>query len=166
MNVLLAAVAALLFAIGTYLVIQRKLSRIIIGISLLTHGANVLFVLAGRRGDPPIVGSGPSRSFADPLPQAMALTAIVISFGVTAFLLALAYRSWILTSDDEVEDDVTDRLISTGGFEDTELADAGSLRDAEDRGEDDEGDPAGDGADGTGRTTGDGGRGEPAEVGP
>jgi multicomponent Na+:H+ antiporter subunit C len=124
MNLLLAATAGLLFSIGTYLVIQRKLSRIIIGVSLLTHGANVLFIMAGRRGDPPLVGTGDASSFSDPLPQAMALTAIVISFGVTAFLLALAYRSWILTSDDEVEDDVTDRLISTGGFADSEVADA------------------------------------------
>ena len=49
---------------------------------------------------------------ADPLPQALALTAIVISFGITAFLLALAYRSWVLRSDDEVEDDVEDRRIA------------------------------------------------------
>lgn len=124
MNVLLAAAAGALFAIGTYLVIQRKLSRIIIGLSLMTHGANVLFVLSGRRGDPPLVGTSPSTSFSDPLPQAMALTAIVISFGVTAFLLALAYRAWIITDDDEVEDDVTDRLISTTGFDDEELSDA------------------------------------------
>jgi multicomponent Na+:H+ antiporter subunit C len=90
---------------GTYLVLQRKLSRIIIGISLLTHGANVLMITAGRRGHSPLIGSAPTDS-ADPLPQAMALTAIVISFGVTAFLLALAYRSWRVTDDDEVQDDV------------------------------------------------------------
>jgi multicomponent Na+:H+ antiporter subunit C len=137
MNVLLAATAGLLFAIGTYLVIQRKLSRIIIGIGLLTHGANVLFLMSGRRGLPPLVGSGPDDDFSDPLPQAMSLTAIVISFGVTAFLLALAYRSWVLTDDDEVEDDVTDRLISRGGgFEDEELSDAISDED------DDEAEPA------------------------
>lgn len=130
MTVLLAATAGLLFAIGTYLVIQRKLSRIIIGIGLMTHGANVLFLMSGRRGVPPLVGSGDAEQFSDPLPQAMSLTAIVISFGVTAFLLALAYRSWILTDDDEVEDDVTDRLISTGGgFEDEELTDAVSDED-------------------------------------
>ena len=122
MNILLAATAATLFAIGTYLVIQRKLSRI--GIGLLTHGTNVLFVLSGRRGTAPLVGTGPASGFSDPLPQAMALTAIVISFGVTAFLLALAYRSWILTDDDEVEDDVTDRLVARGGFADEELEDA------------------------------------------
>mgnify|MGYP000847567739 FL=1 len=132
MNVLLAAAAGTLFAIGTYLVIQRKLSRIIIGISLMTHGANVLFILSGRRGDPPLIGSGRTSGFSDPLPQAMALTAIVISFGVTAFLLALAYRSWVITDDDEVEDDVTDRLISSGGFDDEELTDAASADDAED----------------------------------
>jgi multicomponent Na+:H+ antiporter subunit C len=48
---------------------------------------------------------------ADPLPQAMVLTAIVITFGVSAFLLALAYRSWVLTQQDEVQDDVEDRRV-------------------------------------------------------
>jgi multicomponent Na+:H+ antiporter subunit C len=111
MTVVLAATAASLFAIGTYLVLQRKLSRIIIGLGLLTHGANILLITAGRRGEPPIIGEAPPSSFADPLPQALVLTSIVISFGVTMFLLALAYRSWILTDDDEVQDDVGDRDI-------------------------------------------------------
>jgi multicomponent Na+:H+ antiporter subunit C len=112
MTVLLAATAAVLFAIGTYLVLQRKLSRIIIGLALLTHGANILLITSGRHGDPPIFGSGPERSFSDPIPQALVLTAIVITFAVTALLLALAYRSWLLTRDDEVEDDVGDRAIA------------------------------------------------------
>ena len=112
MTVLLAATAAVLFGIGTYLVLQRKLSRIIIGIALLGHGANVLMVSAGRRGRAPIIGNGPTADLADPLPQALALTAIVISFGVTALLLALAYRSWLLTRDDEVSDDIEDRLVA------------------------------------------------------
>ncbi len=124
MNVLLAAAAATLFAIGTFLVIQRKLSRIIIGIGLLSHGTNILFIMSGRRGTAPLIGNGPASGYADPLPQAMALTAIVISFASTAFLLALAYRSWILTDDDEVEDDVTDRLVARGGFADEEVEDA------------------------------------------
>ena len=125
MTVLLAATAAALFGIGTYLVLQRKLSRIIIGISLLTHGANVLMVSSGRFGNAPIIGNGPSDDLADPLPQALALTAIVISFGVTALLLALAYRSWLLTSDDEVQDDIEDDRIARRGAPDDELADAG-----------------------------------------
>ena len=123
MTVLLAATAAALFAIGTYLVLQRKLSRIIIGIALLGHGANVLMVSSGNRGRAPLIGNGPTEGLADPLPQALALTAIVISFGVTALLLALAYRSWLLTSDDEVQDDVEDRDVARHGAPDVELAD-------------------------------------------
>lgn len=123
MSVLMAGVAALLFAIGTYLVLQRKLSRIIIGIGLLGHGANVLLITSGRRGLAPLLDEGDPASFADPLPQALALTAIVITFGVTAFLLALAYRSWLLTHDDEVEDDVEDRLVASGAIHDDEVTD-------------------------------------------
>lgn len=104
MSILMAGVAAFLFAVGTYLILQRKLSRVIIGLSLLTHGANVLMLTASRRGHAPLIGSAPPEDFADPLPQALALTAIVISFGVTALLLALAYRSWLLTDDDEIRD--------------------------------------------------------------
>jgi multicomponent Na+:H+ antiporter subunit C len=120
---MLAAVAALLFGIGTYLLLQRKLSRIIIGLGLLTHGANILLITAGRRGDPPIVGQGARADLADPLPQALALTAIVITFGVTILLLALAYRSWLLTSDDEVQDDVADRAVSRADVVEDEVAD-------------------------------------------
>lgn len=124
MSVLMAATAAILFAMGTYLLMQRKLSRLIIGIGLIGHGANVLFVTATRRGEPPIIGRSDPESFADPLPQALVLTAIVISFGVTALLLALAYRSWLLTEDDEVADDVSDRQIGRAGAYDEELVDA------------------------------------------
>jgi multicomponent Na+:H+ antiporter subunit C len=113
-SVLLGLTAASLFGIGTYLVMQRKLSRIIIGLALISHGANVLLLMSGRRGDPPLVGSSDASDFSDPLPQALALTAIVITFAVTAFLLAMAYRSWLLTADDEVQDDVGDRLIAAG----------------------------------------------------
>ena len=123
MTILFAAAAATLFAIGTYLVLQRKLSRIIIGLGLLTHGANVLLITAGRRGHPPVVGTGETATFADPLPQALALTAIVITFGVSAFLLALAYRSWVLNREDEVQDDVADQLIARQGHPDREIAD-------------------------------------------
>jgi multicomponent Na+:H+ antiporter subunit C len=112
MTVALAGAASVLFGLGTYLLLQRKLSRIIIGLGLLTHGANILLISAGRRGDPPIIGDGSSAEYADPLPQALVLTAIVITFGVTTLLLALAYRSWLLTRDDEVQDDVGDRSIA------------------------------------------------------
>jgi len=119
----MAGLAASLFAIGTYLLLQRKLSRIIVGLGLLSHGANVLFVNSGRRGIPALIGSGDPGDFADPVPQALVLTAIVISFGTTALLLALAYRSWLLTSDDEVADDVEDRMVGASDYRDIEVAD-------------------------------------------
>lgn len=114
MSLIGLAVAALLFGIGTYLILQRLLSRVIIGIGLVSHGANLLIMLsAGDPGEPPVLSEGVDlATVADPLPQAMVLTAIVITFGVTAFLLALALRSWRLTGSDVVEDDREDRRIA------------------------------------------------------
>jgi multicomponent Na+:H+ antiporter subunit C len=113
-TVILAVVVAVLFALGAWLLMQRRLSRIIIGVGLLGHAANLLLVTAGGPpGRSPIIGGeDPGVSYADPLPQALALTAIVITFGVTAFLLALGFRSWQLTRDDRVEDDVEDRFVA------------------------------------------------------
>jgi multicomponent Na+:H+ antiporter subunit C len=122
-TIVLAATAAALFAIGTYLVLQRKLSRIIIGLGLLTHGANILLLTSGQAGDEPLIGVGDAGEFADPLPHALALTAIVITFGVSALLLAMAFRSWILRGDDEVENDVADTLVARGGVEPKEVTD-------------------------------------------
>lgn len=111
-----AVVVGVLYAVGTYLLLQRQLTRIVIGLALMGHGANLLLLLAGgRAGRPPLIGGAGEAmagNVADPLPQALALTAIVITFGVAGFLLALAYRSWVLDSDDEVEDDVEDRRIA------------------------------------------------------
>ena len=113
MSVVLAFAAAFLFAAGTYLLLQRRLSRILIGVGLVGHGSNILLLTSGTgRGADPIIGSADPSKFADPLPQAFALTSIVITFGVTAFLLALGYRSWRITHDDVVEDDVEDRYIA------------------------------------------------------
>jgi multicomponent Na+:H+ antiporter subunit C len=123
MSVLIAATAASLFAIGTYLVLQRKLSRIIIGLGLLTHGGNLLLLTSGRRGTPPLIGTGDPAGFSDPLPQALALTAIVITFAVTTLLLAFAYRSFLLTNDDEVADDVGDRDVARAAVLEEEIHD-------------------------------------------
>lgn len=123
MSVLLAFTAAVLFGIGTWLLLQRRLTRIIIGIGLVGHGTNILLITSGGQGGlPPIIGRG--ENFADPLPQALALTAIVITFGVTAFLLAMAYRSWQLTHDDVVADDIEDRLVAAHVREDSDEVDA------------------------------------------
>ncbi len=100
-----ALIVGLLVAAGTFLVLQRGLVRIALGFILLGHAVNVLLVLAGgveRRGAPLVGAEGPP---ADPLPQAFALTAIVISFGMTAFILALAFRSADVSDDDDTEPD-------------------------------------------------------------
>ncbi|MCU0274463.1 MAG: NADH-quinone oxidoreductase subunit K [Acidimicrobiales bacterium] len=113
MSILLAVLIGWLFAVGVYLVLQRALSRIVLGVGLLGH-ASVLLLLAegGRAGEPPIVSKdGVPAGIAAPLPQALALTAIVIGFAMIGFLLALAYRSFVWTRSDEVEDDLEDARI-------------------------------------------------------
>ena len=110
---MIVAVAGLV-ATGTFLVTSRSLSRIVLGFALLGHAA-VLALLAsgGRAGSPPIVDGEPAPDTVNPLPQALSLTAIVISFGLTLFVLALARRPQVLTGDDLVEDAVEDRRIAT-----------------------------------------------------
>ncbi|PSL03678.1 multisubunit sodium/proton antiporter MrpC subunit [Haloactinopolyspora alba] len=111
-NVVLVAVVGTLFAVGVYLLLERSLTRVVLGLLLISNGVNVLFLIAsGGAGQPPIVGSSAPERMSDPLPQALVLTAIVITLGVTAFLLAMAYRSWQLHEHDEVQDDVEDALI-------------------------------------------------------
>ena len=90
---------------------DRSLTRIVVGIGLIGNGANLLLVVAGSRpGVPPIVGRLTGAT--DPIPQALVLTAIVIGFALQAFLLALAWRSWTLDGNDDVEDDVEDRRLA------------------------------------------------------
>ena len=112
-----AIVVGVLFASGIFLLLRRNPVRVILGLGLLGHGANLLIFVAGgmTRGRPALIAEGGlvlEAPYADPLPQALALTALVITFGVTAFLLALGFRSWQITRDDRVEDDVEDRLVS------------------------------------------------------
>lgn len=112
-NLTLAVVIGGLYAVSVYLLLQRSLMRIVLGFVLIGHAANLLLLLAGGpAGLAPLVGEAPPREMADALPQAMVLTAIVITFGVTTLLLALAYRSWLINRRDEVQDDVEDRRIA------------------------------------------------------
>jgi multicomponent Na+:H+ antiporter subunit C len=116
-TIAIAVAAGVLFGTGTYLLLQKLLSRIIVGLGLIAHAANlVLLGSGGTPGRPPIVDGAEPSAYSDPLEQALVLTAIVITFGVTAFLLALAYRSWEEHGADEVEDDVEDRRIARLGI--------------------------------------------------
>jgi multicomponent Na+:H+ antiporter subunit C len=95
MEVLMSIAIGVLFTAATYLILSKSLLRIIIGTGLLSHGAHLLLLTMGglKKGAAPLLGEEAS-AYTDPLPQALILTAIVISFGVTSFFLVLAYRSY------------------------------------------------------------------------
>nr|WP_297428238.1 Na(+)/H(+) antiporter subunit C [uncultured Actinotalea sp.] len=109
----LVVVAAALTAVGVYLMLERSLTRVLLGVIFLSNAVNVVLLISGgRAGGAPIVDYTDEDSMSDPLPQALILTAIVITLGMTAFLLAMAYRSWQLNQHDEVQDDVEDRRVA------------------------------------------------------
>ncbi|MEV8632460.1 Na(+)/H(+) antiporter subunit C [Streptosporangium sp. NPDC051023] len=104
--------SGVLVAAGVTLLLERSLVRLLVGVILLGNGVNLLIVMAGGpAGEPPILGVSARDRMADPLPQAMVLTSLVITLGVTAFLLAVVHRSWQLTGGDEVQDDTEDRRV-------------------------------------------------------
>ena len=111
-SLVLIVVMAVLFACGVYAMLERSLTRVLIGFLLLGNAANLLLLIVmGRPGIAPFFGSGSPEEMSDPLPQALTLTAIVITFAVSAFLLALIYRSWQLGQADTVEDDEADVAV-------------------------------------------------------
>lgn len=117
MEFLLATVVGVLYACGLYLMLRRNLAQVIIGLGLLTNAANLLIFTAGSltRGRPALVpegGDAPVPPFADPVPQALILTAIVIGFGVLAFAMVLAYRAYGVVESGDV-----DELTSTDVLE-------------------------------------------------
>jgi multicomponent Na+:H+ antiporter subunit C len=132
-NLVMALTVGGLYSVGFYLLLQRSLMRVLIGVVVLGHGTNLLLQLVGGPpGRAPIVGQAPPETFADPLPQALALTAVVITFALTTFLLALGYRSFTLLGHDEVQDDLEDRRIARTRRPTAPLED-GDGRDEDDR---------------------------------
>lgn len=113
MEILLAIVVGGLYAAAVYMMLRRSLVKLIIGLILLGHASNLLIFTVGRlvRSKPPIVEVGETvlrAPFADPVPQALILTAIVISFGVQAFAIVLLKRAYRTVGTDDL-----DRLKST-----------------------------------------------------
>lgn len=109
MELLLAITAGSLFAAGLYMLLRRNLVQLIIGLGLLTNGTNVLIFTSGglTRAVPPVLPDGAEAivpPYADPVPQALILTAIVIGFGVLAFALVLAHQVHRTSGSDELGD--------------------------------------------------------------
>ena len=108
MELLLAIVAGVLYATGLYLMLRRRLAQLIVGLSLLANGSNILiFTAAGlTRAKPPIVPDGVNvltAPYADPVPQSLVLTAIVIGFGVLAFSAVLAHGVRGAADNDDID---------------------------------------------------------------
>lgn len=103
MEVLIALIVGVLVASGTYLVLRARTFPVIMGLILQTYAVNLFLFASGRlaTGQPPIIGRG--GGYADPLPQALVLTAIVIGFGMTAFVVVLALRAWGKLGTDHVD---------------------------------------------------------------
>ncbi len=100
---------------GVYLLLERNLTRMLLGLLLVGNAVNLLILtVGGRRGNPPIRGrtSDGETVTADPLAQGMILTAIVISMGIAAFVLALTYRSYRLSRAEDVGNDPEDARVS------------------------------------------------------
>jgi multicomponent Na+:H+ antiporter subunit C len=109
MELVLAVASAVLYATGVYLMMRRRLAQLIIGLGLLSNGTNLLIFTAGglTRARPPVVPDGAHglvAPYADPVPQALVLTAIVIGFGLLAFSLVLAHRVHHSVGTDDVDD--------------------------------------------------------------
>ncbi|KHJ72354.1 cation:proton antiporter [Rhodococcus sp. Chr-9] len=114
-NITLLAVVGVLVAAGVYLLLEHSIIKMLLGLLLAGNGINLLLLtLGGPAGHAPIVGveSDVEPDMADPLAQAMILTAIVITMGVAAFVLALTYRSYTYRARDEIENDPEDTLVS------------------------------------------------------
>lgn len=100
----MSILVGVLFAIGIYLILTRTLLRIILGTSILGHGVNLLIITMGglKKGGPPLLGIK-NLTYADSLPQALLLTAIVINFATTALFLVLSYRAYKVLGTDDTE---------------------------------------------------------------
>lgn len=112
-SLVLIAIMAVMYACGVFMLLERSMTRVLIGFLLLGNATNILIlIMAGTIGIAPFAGGGASaEEIHDPLPQALSLTAIVITFGLSAFLLALIYRSWYLGRVDEMADDEEDVAV-------------------------------------------------------
>lgn len=104
MEWVMSIAAGVLFAVATYLILSKSVLRVVLGLSVISHGAHILLLTMGglKRGASPVL-SQEAANYTDPLPQALILTAIVINFGVTAVLLVLAYRSYQALETDDLE---------------------------------------------------------------
>lgn len=109
MELLVAAAIGLLTACGLYLVLRQRTFPLIVGLSLLSYAVNLFLFASGRLAPdlPPIIAKS-ATAYTDPLPQALVLTAIVISFGMTAVIVLMALGAWLTAGHDRTDMDGED----------------------------------------------------------
>lgn len=105
MEILVATAVAMLTAAGVYLLLRQRTFPVILGLSLLSYAVNIFLVATGRLAvnAPPILNKYKEVAYTDPLPQALVLTAIVISFGMTALIVMIALSAYLSENDDRVD---------------------------------------------------------------
>jgi multicomponent Na+:H+ antiporter subunit C len=127
-TVVLPVVIGGLCAAGIYLMLDRSLTRVLLGFLMLGNGINLLLLsTGGPSGLAPILGYAEPEEMSDPLPQALILTAIVITFAASAFLLAMIYRSWRLVREEVVGVDEEDRRVAARSEMDADELDPDEL---------------------------------------
>lgn len=113
MEFLVASAIAVLTASGTFLLLRSQTFSIVLGLTMLTYAVNLFLFSSGRLAvSQPDIVVDPGGTYADPLPQALVLTSIVISFGMSALILVMAVRSYFETGGDEVDLFNTEELVA------------------------------------------------------
>lgn len=104
METFMTIIAGVLYTVGTYLILNKNMLRIILGITLISHATHLLLMSINglKKGAAPLLGENAS-SYTDPVPQALILTSIVISFALTAYLLVLGYRTYVEHGSDNLK---------------------------------------------------------------
>jgi multicomponent Na+:H+ antiporter subunit C len=127
-TVVLPVIIGGLYAAGVYLLLDRSLTRVLLGFLLLGNATNLLLLSSGGpSGRAPILGYADPGQMSDPLPQALILTAIVITFAASAFVLAMIYRSWRLVRQEVVGVDEEDRRVAARSGQDADELDPDEL---------------------------------------
>jgi len=118
MEIVVASTVGVLTAAGTYLVLRLRAFPVILGLALLSYAVNIFLFSTGRLAihQPPLLNTYKDLTYTDPLPQALVLTAIVISFGMTAVLVMFALGSFLEAGDDRIN------MKGTGEEEDPDTA--------------------------------------------
>lgn len=104
METFIIIISGILFSVATYLILQKNLLRIILGVTLFSHATHMMLMAINglKKGAAPIIGEI-AEVYTDPIPQALILTSIVISFALTAFLLVLGYRTYVELGTDNMK---------------------------------------------------------------